>query len=383
MTSHDTTGDPARTDTVGRRLPTPQQASLADDRQILFFSTAKNPPAPGIDRRDLPPRPDDSATRIRRDPQIGDWVMVAPARQERTYKPPRRMCPLCPDPSGRSSEVPADDYDVVVFENRFPSLATAHAGSGFELPERSGDLAVEAPGYGRCEVVCFSSDHEGSFSGLTPERARLVVDVWSQRTDDLLARDGVEEVFCFENRGEEIGVTLSHPHGQIYAYPFRTHRTETMLRTAAAHREATGTDLFESILAAEMSSGERILVQTAHTVAFVPFAARWPAEVHIYPQRHVRRLSELTDDEADDLARVYLMVLRAYDALYGQPLPYIASWHQYREDSAEGYLHAELFSVRRSADKLKYLAGSESGRDAFVTDKTPEDVAADLREAMA
>ncbi len=114
----------------------------------------------------------------------------------------------------------------------------------------------------------------------------------------------------------------------------------------------------------------------------MPFAARWPAEVHVYPLRHVRSLAELTDAEADDIAAVYLAVLRAYDGLYGDPLPYIASWHQYRHSAAEGYLHAELFSVRRSRDKLKYLAGSESGRGAFVTDKTPEDIAADLREVM-
>ncbi|GAC70078.1 galactose-1-phosphate uridylyltransferase [Gordonia soli] len=364
-----------------RALPTPVRAPLADGREILFFAQ-ESEPVPAADHRELPPQPTETPTLLRRDPQTGDWVMIAPARQLRTYKPPRQMCPLCPDPSGRSSEVPAADYEVVVFENRFPSLSTAHRGSGFALTADDGDLTVEQPGHGRCEVVCFSSDHEASFAGLTPERARLVVDVWAQRTTDLLGRDGVEEVFCFENRGEAIGVTLSHPHGQIYAYPFRTHRTRTMIREAQAHRAATGSNLFEDILAAETASGERILVRTEHTTAFVPFAARWPAEVHIYPNRHRRHLGELTDAEADDLARVYLSVLRGYDDLYGFPLPYIASWHQYRSDAAEGYLHAELFSVQRSSDKLKYLAGSESGRDAFVTDKTPEDIAAQLREVI-
>ncbi|MDL9945749.1 galactose-1-phosphate uridylyltransferase [Gordonia sp. ABSL11-1] len=366
-----------------REISEPQVAELADGREILFFSTSEDPPVPGLDHRDLPSRPDSSPTRVRRDPRTGDWVMMAPARQERTYKPPRQMCPLCPDPSGRSSEVPAADYDVAVFENRFPSLSTARAGTGFILPDDDGGLEIEAAGYGRCEVVCFTSDHDGAFSGLSAARARLVVDAWSQRTEDLLSRDGVEEVFCFENRGEEIGVTLTHPHGQIYAYPFRTPRTTALLRTAADHRARTGTDLFESILADEIACGDRILVRTEHTTAFVPYAARWPAEVHVYPNRHVRRLAELTDAEADDLAQVYLTILRTYDALYATPLPYIASWHQYRADSDEGYLHAELFSIRRSADKLKYLAGSESGRDAFVTDKMPETVAAELREALA
>ncbi|RPA10314.1 galactose-1-phosphate uridylyltransferase [Gordonia sp. OPL2] len=376
---------PAPTDRAlpARDLPEPQVAELADGRELLFFSASEEAPAPGVDHRDLPARPNTSPTHVRRDPRTGDWVMMAPARQERTYKPPRQMCPLCPDPSGRSSEIPAADYDVAVFENRFPSLSTAHAGTGFSLPGDDGDLEIEAAGYGRCEVVCFTSDHDGAFSRLSAARARLVVDTWAQRTEDLLSRDGVEEVFCFENRGEEIGVTLTHPHGQIYAYPFRTPRTAALLRTAAEHRAQTGTDLFESIVADEIACGERILVHTEHTTAFVPYAARWPAEVHIYPKRRVRRLAELTDAETDDLAQVYLTILRTYDALYDTPLPYIASWHQYRAGSTEGYLHAELFSIRRSADKLKYLAGSESGRDAFVTDKMPETVAAELRKALA
>ncbi|WP_019202524.1 galactose-1-phosphate uridylyltransferase [Tsukamurella sp. 1534] len=362
---------------MNRRLPEPIRGALADGREILLFDTAGTPVL-GVDRRDLPPRPDGPVTTVRRDPRTGDRVIVAPARQDRTYKPPKQMCPLCPDPEGLSSELPVEDYRVAVFENRFPSLS----GAGDTGPVVDHGLRVEYPGVGRCEVVCFTSAHEGAFAGLTPEHARLVVDVWAHRTAELLGREDVAEVYCFENRGEEIGVTLPHPHGQIYAFPFRTPRTQAILRKASEHRAATGGDLFEAILAAEVDDGIRLLLRTEHTTAFVPFAARWPAEVHVYPNRHVRNLTELTDDEADDLARVYLTVLRAFDALYGTPLPYIASWHQYRADEPEGYLHAELFSIRRSADKLKYLAGAESGRDAFITDKTPEAIAAELREAL-
>jgi len=381
---------------VTRTVAAPTRSTLADGREILFFALAA-PPRIHEDRRDLPARAPGSPTELRFDTQLGDWVMMAPTRQERTYKPPRTMCPLCPDADGLSSEIPANGYDVAVFENRFPSLSSARAGSGFILPPPAG-YGTAVDGYGRCEVVCFSSDHDGSFSKLTARHARLVIDAWTERTRDLLGRDGIEEVHCFENRGEEIGVTLSHPHGQIYAYPFLTHRTATVLTRARGHRHATGRNLFSDIIARETEEGERVIVRTEHVTAFVPFAARWPAEVHIYPNRHCHNLTELTDAEADDLARVYLTVLRAYDALYDCPLPYIASWHQYRStgdersndtrsDSAatqsEGYLHAEMFSVRRSADKLKYLAGSESARDAFVTDKLPEQVATDLREAIA
>ncbi|MBS4102075.1 galactose-1-phosphate uridylyltransferase [Tsukamurella paurometabola] len=363
-----------------RDIAAPTASRLADGREILFFSS-DGPPAIGVDRRDLPDRPTVPVTTVRRDPTTGDNIIVAPARQERTYKPPRTMCPLCPDPSGLSSEIPAADYEVVVFENRFPSLATP---AGFEPPTGAGadPLRVERPGLGRCEVVCFASDHDGSFARLSRRHARLVIDAWSHRTSELLARSDIEEVYCFENRGEEIGVTLPHPHGQIYGYPFRTRRTASLLRTAAQYRAENGADLFEAVLAAEVADGARILVRTEHVTAFVPYAAKWPVEVHVYPNRHVRNLAELTEAEADDLAAVYLLLLRAFDAMYDAPLPYIASWHQYRADAAEGYLHAELFSIRRSADKLKYLAGSESGRDAFVTDKTPEAIADEVRRVI-
>lgn len=219
-----------------RGVREPVRSHLADGREILFF-TSGGAPAIGVDHRDLPARPTVPATTIRRDPTTGDSVIVAPARQERTYKPPRAMCPLCPDPAGLSSEIPAGDYEVVVFENRFPSLATP---PGFEgEPGGSADpLRVEGPGVGRCEVVCFTSDHDGSFAGLSQAGARLVLDAWSHRTADLLARSDIEEVYCFENRGEEIGVTLPHPHGQIYGYPFRTRRTAALLRTAAGRRSA-------------------------------------------------------------------------------------------------------------------------------------------------
>ncbi|MGW4533509.1 galactose-1-phosphate uridylyltransferase [Nocardia sp. NPDC004340] len=362
---------------MSRVLPTPVRGRLADDREILLFDTDTEL---GVDRRGLPLRPALPTTTVRRDPRTGDHVILAPARQERTYFPPRQMCPLCPDPEGLSSEIPAADYRVAVLENRFPSLDTPQVPYPAESQENS--LRRERTGTGRCEVVCFSSDHDGSFAELPDDHARLMIDVWAQRTAELYSRDDIAEVFCFENRGTEIGVTLPHPHGQIYGYPFRTRRTRTLLRTAAEYRAEHGADLFEALLAAEIADGTRVLVRTAHTTAFVPYAARWPVEVHILPNRHVRNLTELTDDEADDLARVYRTVLRAFDALYARPLPYIASWHQYRADAAEGYLHAELFSIRRSADKLKFLAGSESGRDAFVNDKTPETIAAELRAVL-
>ncbi|WP_197505464.1 MULTISPECIES: galactose-1-phosphate uridylyltransferase [unclassified Mycobacterium] len=357
-------------------MTAPTRAKLADGRDLLFFALPGHRPAPVEDRRPLPAR-DGQQTELRFDQTMGQWVIVAALRQDRTYKPPPDQCPLCPGPTGLTSEVPAPDYDVVVFENRFPSLS----GTGPALAP-AGDGFVSAPGQGRCEVICFSSDHTGSFAGLEPAHARLVLDAWRHRTGDLMATPGIEQVFCFENRGEEIGVTLTHPHGQIYGYPYLTPRTAAMLEQARRHRMHHGTNLFADLLAGEVADGSRIVARDDLFTAFVPFAARWPVEVHIYPNRFVRNIIELDEDELDGFARVYLDVLRRFDRMYSSPLPYISALHQYSDTDAQadGYFHVELMSIRRSATKLKYLAGSESGMDAFISDVTPESVAQRLRE---
>lgn len=348
---------------------------LADGRELLFFSLPGHTPAPVPDRRRLP-QLDLGPSELRLDRQTGYWITIAPQRQNRTHMPDAAHCPLCPDPSGQTTEVPAPDYDVVVFENRFPCF------TGASEQTATGDLFVSVAAHGRCELISFSSNHSGSFADLGHAHARLVVDAWRHRTADLMTRPGVAQVFCFENRGHEVGVTLTHPHGQIYGYPFLPPRTVEMLRQADAHRTAHGRNLFADLLAHEVSDGRRVIARTELVTAFVPFAARWPVEVHVYPNRFVRNLTELDDDELDDLTRVYLDILQRFDRLYSQPLPYISALHQYTNDAAqrEGYFHVELLSVRRAEHKLKYLAASESAMGAFLNDVTPESIAARLRE---
>ncbi|TAM73096.1 MAG: galactose-1-phosphate uridylyltransferase [Mycobacterium sp.] len=361
----------------------PTRAKLADGRDLLFFALPGHRPAPVEDRRPLPARATEPAaqSQLRFDRTTGQWVIIAALRQDRTYKPPPEACPLCPGPTGLTSEVPARDYDVVVFENRFPSLSGA--GTPAPLPAAGGvDGFVSAPAHGRCEVICFSADHTASFAELTPAHARLVVEAWRHRTADLLAVPGIEQVFCFENRGEEIGVTLTHPHGQIYGYPYLTPRTAAMLEQAQEYRKQHGGNLFGDLLAREVADGGRIVARNELFTAFVPFAARWPVEVHIYPNRFLPNVIGLDEDEVDGFVHIYLDVLRRFDRMYSEPLPYISALHQYAGTGAqaEGYFHVELMSIRRSATKLKYLAASESAMDAFIGDVTPESVAQRLRE---
>ncbi|TVT20389.1 galactose-1-phosphate uridylyltransferase [Amycolatopsis acidiphila] len=351
---------------------------LADGREIIYFDESPRERI-AVDSRDLPPVA--ASSEIRRDPLSGEWVAMAAHRQTRTYKPPADLCPLDPSGPDRPTEIPESDYDVVVFENRFPSFSQHVTGDPSTVDAMG--LVPTAPGRGRAEVVCFTSDHNGSFGTLAPERVRTVVDAWADRTEFLSTVEGVEQVFPFENRGEEIGVTLSHPHGQIYAYPFVTPKTRRALDTARAYQEEHGRHVLGDVLAAEQKSGTRVIAEGEHWTAFVPPAARWPVHVLLVPRRQVPDIPALTDAERDDFAQVYLQVLRRCDALYDRPLPYIAGWNQapVRIDRELGWLHLELFSILRAKDKLKYLAGSESGMAVWINDATPEQIAERLRAA--
>ncbi|AEY89882.1 galactose-1-phosphate uridylyltransferase [Streptomyces hygroscopicus subsp. jinggangensis 5008] len=345
---------------------------LADGRELIYYDLRDDTVRDAVDRRPL----DRTVTtsEIRRDPLLGDSVAVASHRQGRTYHPPADECPLCPTRGDRLSEIPDSSYDVVVFENRFPSLA--------------GDS-------GRCEVVCFTSDHDASFADLSVEQARLVLDAWTDRTSELSHLPSVEQVFCFENRGAEIGVTLGHPHGQIYAYPFTTPRTALMLRSLAAHKEATGGEnLFDAVLERELA-GERVVLEGEHWAAFVPYAAHWPYEVHLYPKRRVPDLLALDEAARTEFPQVYLELLKRFDRIFGEgepPTPYIAGWHQAPFGALEEFdgvtrddfaLHLELFTIRRTSGKLKFLAGSESGMSVFINDVPPERAAERLREVAS
>ncbi|MEV4660822.1 galactose-1-phosphate uridylyltransferase [Micromonospora echinofusca] len=352
--------------------------ALADGRELIYFDERDDAVRDQPDRRELPPPP--PASQLRLDPLTDEWVAVAVHRQTRTFLPPADQCPLCPSTDGRHSEIPAPDYDVAVFENRFPSLS----GRVADEPAEITPYTPVRPGRGRCEVVCFTDDHYASFAALPPRRVRTVLDALADRTQVLGELPGVEQVFCFENRGVEIGVTLHHPHGQIYAYPFVTPRTRALLAAARRHAEGTGgRNLYADVLAAERAAGTRVVAENDHWTAYVPAAARWPFEVHVAPHRPVPDIPALDDGERDAFGPLYLDLLRRFDGLFDLPMPYIAAWHQapVRVDRELGHLHLQLFSIRRAKDKLKYLAGSESGMGVFINDIAPERAAELLRAA--
>ena len=385
---------------------------LADGREIIYYDES-----PGSGRVSVPDTRDLTAEErpvpgpesgLRWDPLTGEWVIVAAQRQGRTFLPPAEHCPLDPSRPGRPTEIPAPDYDVVVFENRFPSLygATApgedapggaglaggHNGSRAPAvgwapakPGQDGLISTARPAFGRCEVVCFTAEHEGSFADLPPRRVRTVLEAWADRSAALAAMPGIAQVFCFENRGEEIGVTLHHPHGQIYAYPFVTPRTAQLQARASAHAAAGRGNLFDDVLAAEVAAGTRLVAGNGQWTAFVPAAARWPYEILIFPDRRVPDLPSLDEDQRSAFGPLYADVLGRLRALFDGLPPYIAAWYQAPasggQDRDRFALHLRVMSVRRAPGKLKYLAGSESAMGVWINDVVPETAAQRLRDA--
>ena len=349
---------------------------LADGRQLIYFDDADTKLSPDRkpDARVLDARP--ASAVMRQDVLTGEWISIAAARQNRVFLPPAHLDPLAPASATNPSEIP-DNYDVAVFENRSPSFGPA-LGDGFDFT--SVGLGRSHESIGRCEVVCFSPENEGSFGSLTPSRARTVIEAWADRTAALSALPGVQQVFPFENRGEAIGVTLHHPHGQIYAYPYVTPRTTRLLESLSK----VGVDMFAQILASEQAS-TRVVLRGEHWTAFVPFAARWPLEVHMLPHRHVPDFTGTDAAERDELATLYLTLLKGIDALYETPTPYIAAWHQApvnvgRDDIR---LMLQVTSPRRAESKLKFLAGSEAAMGAWIGDVPPEQSAELIREGIA
>ncbi len=352
---------------------------LADGRAIFYYDT-KGQKRTAEDRR---PKEDQSPIgELRHNALYDDWVAVAAHRQNRVFHPPKEMCPLCPtsaDATTMLTEIPESDYEVVVFDNRFPSLTRPN--QTFKLPKLVGlqEIGIEAAG--KCEVVCFSPHHTGSFRELNESQARVVLEAWIDRTREISKLPDVMHICPFENRGVEIGVTLPHPHGQIYGYSYIPMATKQMQRAADQYWDSTGAILMDDIVARELRDGDRIVASNDYWVAYVPYASRYPYEIHVAPLHSVRTLPELSEAQANAFSAVYLEVLRRLDGLFGLEMPYIAAWHQapIRDHQSNLRLHMQITCIRRSPEKLKYLAGSESAMGAWISDVTPEQAAAELK----
>jgi UDPglucose--hexose-1-phosphate uridylyltransferase len=352
-----------------RRLTKP------DGRALLVY--AREPLPDGIDA----PTPAGASglgpnSHLRWHPLRGEWVSYASHRQERTFLPPAEYNPLAPtkDPS-MPTEVPAGRWDVAVFENLFPALTlAAHDPPALGVPT--------APGKGVCEVVVFTRDPTSSLGRLPLWHLELLIDVWADRYVELGGVPEVQYVYPFENRGVEVGVTLHHPHGQIYAYPFVPPIAERELGRQRAYFEQNGRGLIEDFVRREIVEEVRMLYEGPAVAAFLPVCARYSYEVWVAPKRAVPSMAALAPDERRDFARALKTVLLKFDRLWDRPFPYILAFHQAPTDGAdhpEAHLHAEFYPALRMPGRLKYLAGSEIGAGVFTADTLPEQKAQELR----
>ncbi len=297
----------------------------------------------------------------------GEQVVYAIHRQDRTFLPDREHCPLDPTkPGGPETEIPYPSFEIAVFDNRFPA---------FE---------AQAPG-GAAEVVVYTDQHDGSFGSLAPQRAEDLMWVWRHRYEELGARPDVDYVMIFENRGVEVGTTLHHPHGQIYGYPF----LPPVAGLELAADERLGGCAPCALLRRELAAQERLLIESNGVVAYVPEAARWAYEVHVVMREHRASLLDCEPFELRELAVVLQALARGYDALFERPFPYVMVVHQAATagspgaEQRRGHLHVEFYPPLRTAEKLKFLAGSEQGAGTFISDTLPEETAVALRNAIA
>ncbi len=270
-----------------------------------------------------------------------------------------------------------DHYDVYLYPNDFPAFS-------FENPPYTPEpgLFCTTGAQGACDVVLYSPDHHQLPSQLSVGQWGKVIDLWTRRTAELAAHEVVQYVQIFENTGVAIGVTMPHPHGQIYAFPFLPPLVQTEIDSAAEYHHSHRECLYCQILNRELKDGRRVIAFNDSFVAFLPFFGRFPTEVSIYPRRHFANLADLKANERQDLASLISIVRRKYDNLYGFQLPLMMMVRQAPTQGQHPYFHfhVEFLPIQRSAKKLKYLAGIESGTGTFLNDTRAEEQAAKLRE---
>ncbi|MEO6391770.1 MAG: galactose-1-phosphate uridylyltransferase [Pyrinomonadaceae bacterium] len=319
-----------------------------------------------------------------------EWVVIAAHRQNRPWSgetlshdtkrtPPYAAdCYLCPG-NPRVSGARNETYSgVYVFDNDLPCVG---ANASVDLARPPG-IYQNRPATGVARVVCYSPDHGLSLAEMRPSEIENLIRVWQQQYAELGGRDGINHVLIFENKGEAVGVSNPHPHGQIYATNFVFKTIETEARAAAAHFHATGRTLMQDIIAAEQQDGRRIIFENETAIAFLPYFARYAYEVYVAPKRPVPSVADLTEAETGELAAALKSVLVKYDNLWQMPFPYVMPLHNAPTDGLDHrgfHFHIEFHPPLRKPDLLKYLAGPEIGGGNFLSDTSPEEKAAELQ----
>ncbi len=313
---------------------------------------------------------------LRWNPILQEWVIIAAHRTRRPLLPKTQECPFCPGAPEISGH---RNWRVLHLPNKFPALM-------WDPPEpdvKSEDLYQVKHAKGACEVLLYTPDHDTELHQLELDHVKEVIDMWISRYEELGSKKEIDYVLIFENRGRAIGVTLDHPHGQLYAFPFIPPKIQRELDSSRHYMEKRKECLFCTVLQKERADGRRIVYDNPSFTAFIPFYATWPYGVHLYPNRHIPNLSTLSDHEKNDFASILKIIRSKYEALFGIKLPFLMIFHQSPTDGNDYpyyHYHVEFYPIHRGEDKVKYLAGVELGADTFINPTNPEEKAKELRE---
>ena len=307
---------------------------------------------------------------MRWNPARQEWVTYSETRKVRTSFPPEEYCPLCPGAElNFATEIPFNNFEVAIFPNRWASFNTNDDQTFID------DLKVK-PSNGECEVVVYSSKHLDTIAQMPLSRIELLFNAWSDRYIKLLERDDIKYVMPFENRGVECGVTLHHPHGQIYAYPF-------IPPVIKKEIEAFNKENFIKKLMKDLEKNY-FVYQDDHVIAAVPPFARYAYEIWIIPKRQIAGPWKFTDQEYNSFAVALQKVVKGYDSFLGRRCPYIMGLHAAPNLEDDNFhFHMEFYPPLRHGDKPKVLAGSESMAGVFIMDVFPEETAIELRKFMS
>ena len=314
---------------------------------------------------------------LRWNPLIKDWVMIASHRQNRPNMP-KDWCPFCPGPD--NDKVPKS-FDVLKYDNDFPALS--------QNPPTPDDVETRLyktkPAYGKCEVILYSPEHTVTLPELDVPHIRKLVDLWTERFTEVSKDENIKYVFIFENRGKEVGVSMPHPHGQIYGYSVVPKKIELELDACKEHRAETGGCLICDMVEDEVKAGSRIIFENDDFIVFLPFYCEYPYGIYISAKRHIQNLTQMTDAEKTSLAATLKEAAGTLDSLFDYPFPYMMCMYQNpvnTDDNIDDYhFHIAFYPPMRSADKQKFNASSETGAWAHCNPTAPEEKAKELREA--
>jgi UDPglucose--hexose-1-phosphate uridylyltransferase len=301
-----------------------------------------------------------------------------PSPKETTAgKDPNYKCPFCPG----SEEVPDANWEVLQLGNRYSSL---HNDITVPWVESTDPDAIwpKRPAIGINEVILYTPEHYKHIGQLSVANLEKLVELWGFRYTEISKNEPIKYVFIMENRGKEIGVSLEHPHGQIYSLPFIPPRIERELNSVLEFKKEHGKCLFCEIMEREIKAKVRIICENESFVAFVPYFTHFPYEIHIYSRKHIQSIADFDKKMVTDFSKLLKEVVLRYDALKVGTMPYIMAQHNAPSNSDhrdEWHFHVEFYTIYRGPDRIKYQGGVEQGCHTFVNDVFPEDAAARLR----